>query len=201
MKLYVRYMVSLRCKLIVKEELTKLKLPIVDTELGAVEIRDNITPDQRELLANKLLTFGMELLDDTRSSLIKKIELEIINLINHAEPSVQIDFSDALTQKLGYQPELISSTFAEVKGISLKQFIIIQKIERAKELLLYDDMNTLDISSLLGFHSREDLVYQFKKITGLTPSFFKVLKQKRRGVIKVNGKNTDPAIGEKKIIG
>lgn len=200
MKLYIRYMVSLRCKLIVKDELTKLKLPIVDTELGAVEIHGEITQDQREILTKNLLRSGMELLDDTRSNLIKKIELEIIDLISNSVPTVRIDFSDALTQKLGYQPTVISSIFAEVKGISLNQFIVIQKIERAKELVLYDEMTTLEIASLLGFNSREDLVYQFKKITGLTPSFFKVLRQKRRGVGTVTKKGAEPTIVRNQIL-
>jgi AraC-like DNA-binding protein len=193
-------MVSLRCKLIVKEELTKLNHQIVDTELGAVEIRNEITQPQREELTKKLLMFGMELLDDTKSSLISKIELEIIDLINASDPSVRTDFLEELTQKLGYQPELISSVFAEVKGISLQQFIIIQKVEHAKVLLLYDEMTTSEISSLLGFQRREDLVYQFKKVTGLTPSFYKVLGQKRKAVSKLIGKNAGTAVEETKII-
>jgi len=199
MKLYIRYMVSLRCKIIVKEELAKLKHQIVDADLGVVEIRDEISQVQRELLTKNLLRFGMELLDDTRSSLIKKIENETIDLIYRTDSSVPVDFVDALTNKLGYQPELMSSIFAEVKGISLKQFIIIQKIERAKELLLYDEMTTADISALLSFHRRQDLVYQFKKITGLTPSFFKVLKQKRRGVTKVITGNSGSTIEKNRI--
>jgi AraC-like DNA-binding protein len=201
MKLYIRYMVSLRCKLIVKEELIKLKHQIVDTELGVVEILDEITQDQRELLTKKLLRFGMELLDDTRSSLIKKIENETIDLIYNPDPSVPTDFVDALTKKLGYQPELITAIFAEVKGISLKQYVIIQKTERAKELLMYDGMTTDKIATLLSFHSREDLLYQFKKITGLTPSFFKALKQKRRGVTKVLQGKSESANAKNKILG
>lgn len=200
MKLYIRFMVSLRCKLIVKQALARLKKQIVDTELGVVEIRGQITPAQRDLLTRKLLRHGMELLDDTRSGLIKKIELEIIDLIHRSEPSVTTDFPDALTNKLGYQPEFISSIFSEVKGISLKQFIITQKVERAKELLLYDEMTLGEISSLLGFRSRDNLAYQFKKITGLTPSFFRGLKQKRKVVCKTNGKNAEPAIEENKIL-
>ncbi|MDZ7606468.1 MAG: helix-turn-helix domain-containing protein [Cyclobacteriaceae bacterium] len=201
MKLYIRFMVSLRCKLIAKEELTKLKLQILDTDLGVVEIREDITKEQRELLTKRLLRFGMELLDDTRSSLIKKIENETIDLIYEPDPSVPTDFADALTKKLGYQPELISSLFAEVRGISLKQFIIIQKVERAKELLLYDELTTAKISALLKFRSREDLVYQFKKITGLTPSFFKVLKQKRKSVAKLVKGNSVSANAKNKILG
>lgn len=172
-------MVSLRCKLIVKQEILNLDYKIKRIDPGVAEIYGFITPEKRDLLSKRLQRFGMELLDDTKSSFIKKIERETIFLINDEDQSVPKDIIAALTDKLGYQAEMIASIFSEVKGISLDHYIIIQKIERAKELILYDELRLTEISKLLHMKSRTNLSYHFKKITGLTPSFFKLIRQKR----------------------
>ena len=200
MKLYVKFMVSLRCILIVKQEVTKLDYKIIRIDPGVVEIRGQITKEQRDQLSKRIKKFGMELLDDTKSSLIKKIEYETIDIISDVTQPVPENIPVVLTQKLGYQPEIISSIFSEVKGISLDQYIVTQKIERVIELILYDDMRLKDISKQLQFKSRENLSYHFKKITGLTPSFFKYIKQKRMALSGGELKDKKRIIGENTIL-
>lgn len=184
MILYIKYMVSLRCKLIVKEQLEKFGLEFVVADLGTVEIVENITPDQREQMAKGLKKSGMELLDDTKGSLIDKIIDVVDDLIKNADKGLPMDFTQTLTEKLGYQPKLLTDIFSEVKGISIRQFIIMQKVERAKELLLYENLTVEKISKLLQFNSRNNLSYQFKKLTGLTPLYYKELKKKRKNNMK-----------------
>jgi len=180
MKLYIKYMVSLRCKLIVKEQLSKLGLHFIVADLGTVDVVGKVTSEQRELLAKRLKKSGMELLDDTKSSLIEKIKAVVIELVDKSEKSIPLNFMSSLSEQLGYQPKLLADTFSEVQGISIQQFIIFEKVERVKELLLYGDFTILEISRLLHFNSRANLSYQFKKVTGLTPHYYKVLKKKRK---------------------
>jgi len=174
-------MVSLRCKMIVNEELKKLGLKYVALDLGVVEVMEDITPNQRELLKANLLQSGLELLDDKKSILIEKIKNVITELIHYTDELPRINYSDYISEKLGYDYTYLSNMFSEVKGITIQQFIIINKIERVKELLLYDQLNLTEISRKLHYSSVAHLSNQFKKITGLSPSFFKLLKQKRKG--------------------
>jgi AraC-like DNA-binding protein len=173
-------MVSMRCKMIVKEELKKLDLKYVVLDLGVVEIPEDITQTQRELLKANLLRSGLELLDDKRSILIEKIKNVITELIHYSDELPRINYSDFISDKLNYDYTYLSNIFSEVKGITIQQFIIINKIERVKELLLYDELNLTEISSKLHYSSVAHLSNQFKKVTGLSPSFFKRLKQKRK---------------------
>ncbi len=179
MKLYIKYMVSLRCKMLVKEELKKLGLNSVNVDLGMVEILETITPEQHEMLKRNLLHSGLELLDDKKSILIDKIKNVIIEMIHYADEVPKVKYSEYISQKLNYDYTYLSNIFSEVKGITIQQFIIIHKIERVKELLLYDELNLTQISYLLNYSSVAHLSSQFKKVTGLSPSFFKTLKQKR----------------------
>jgi len=181
MKLYIKFMVSLRCKLIVKEELQKLGLKYVVIDLGVVEVMEEITRDQRELLKANLLRSGLELLDDKRSILIEKVKNVITELIHYTDELPRVNYSDYISEKLGYDYTYLSNIFSEVKGTTIQQFIIINKIERVKELLLYDELNLTEIAYKLHYSSVAHLSNQFKKITGLSPSFFKQLKQKRKG--------------------
>jgi AraC-like DNA-binding protein len=174
-------MVSLRCKMIVKEELKKLGLKYVVVDLGVVEVMEDITQDQRELLKANLLRSGLELLDDKRSILIEKIKNVITELIHYNDELPRVNYSDYISEKLGYDYTYLSNIFSEVKGTTIQQFIIINKIERVKELLLYDELNLTEIADKLHYSSVAHLSNQFKKITGLSPSFFKQLKQKRKG--------------------
>ena len=181
MKLYIKYMVSIRCKMLVKEELEKLGLQSqhVIVDLGTVDIVEDITEEQREHLKKKLLVSGLELLDDSKSILIEKTINVIMEMIHYTDESPAINYSDYISKKLNYDYTYLANIFSEVKGLTVQQFIIIQKIERAKELLLYEEMNLTKIAHKLNYSSVAHLSNQFKKVTGLTPSFFKQMKQKR----------------------
>jgi len=173
-------MVSLRCKMVVKAELKKLGLRYIDIDLGMVDIQDDITQKQREQLKENLLKSGLELLDDKKIILIEKIKNVIIEMIHYADDFPKINYSDYISQKLNYDYTYLSNLFSEVKGTTIQHFIIIHKIEKVKELLLYDELNLKEISYKLHYSSVAHLCNQFKKITGLSPSFFKQLKQKRK---------------------
>ncbi len=146
MLIYVKYMVSLRCKMVVAQELQKLGLHCVNVDLGTIEIKQDITDPQKEQLRKNLKTFGLKLLDDKRNILIEKIKALIIEMIHYTEELPKVNYSDYISEKLGYAYTYLANTFSEVKGITIQQFIIINKIERAKELLLYDELNLNEIS-------------------------------------------------------
>src|SRR5690606_1299383 len=184
MKLYIKYMVSLRCKMLVKEELKKLGLHYVVVDLGVVEILEDITKEQREQLEINLLKSGLELMDDRKSILIEKIKTLIIEMIHYSEQEPKVNYSEYISEKLNYDYTYLSNIFSEVKGITIQQFIIINKIERVKELLLYDELNLTEISYRLNYSSVAHLSNQFKKVTGLSPAFFKKLKRKRRNTLE-----------------
>lgn len=172
-------MVSLRCKMVVHQELEKLGIKNVVVDLGLVEILDDITSEQRLMLKENLLKTGLELLDDKKSILIEKIKNAVTEMIYYSESLPKENFSDYISKKLGYDYTYLANTFSEVKGITLQHFIIINKIEKVKELLLYDELNLTQISYKLNYSSAAHLSNQFKKITGLSPSFYKQLKYKR----------------------
>ena len=172
-------MVSLRCKMVVKDELKKLGIEYVYVDLGTVEILEDITKEQHDQLNKNLLLSGLELLDDKKAILIEKIKNVIIELIHFSDEIPKVNYSDYISQKLNYDYTYLSNIFSEVKGITIQQFIIIHKIEKAKELLLYDQLNIAEISYKLHYSSAAHLSTQFKRITGLTPSFFKGLTRKR----------------------
>ncbi len=174
-------MVSSRCKMVVRQELQKLGLHYANVDLGTVEILENITDLQREQLHKNLKVFGLELLDDKRKIIIEKIKSVIIEMIHYSEEMPKVNYSDYISEKLGYDYTYLANTFSEVKGITIQQYIILHKIERVKELLLYDEVNLTEISYMLHYSSVSHLSNQFKKVTGLTPSFFKKLKEKRKG--------------------
>lgn len=181
MKLYIKYMVSLRCKMLVKEELLKLGLNSISIDLGVVEIFEDITSEQREELKKNLLIAELELLDDKRAILIDKIKNVIIEMIHYSDEIPTMNYSDYISEKLDYDYTYLSNIFMEVKGITIQQFIISHKIEKVKELILYDELNLTEIADKLHYSSVAHLSNQFKKITGLTPSFYKQLKLKRKG--------------------
>lgn len=179
MKLYIKFMVSLRCKMLVKEELRKLGLHYVIIDLGMVEILEDITKEQHDQLKANLYRSGLELLDDKKSILIERIKNLITEMIHYSEEVPKVNYSDYISEKLGHDYTYLANTFSEVKGITIQQFIIINKIEKVKELLLYDELNLTEISYKLHYSSVSHLCNQFKKVTGLAPSFYKQLKQKR----------------------
>ncbi|MGE8556677.1 MAG: helix-turn-helix domain-containing protein [Chryseobacterium jejuense] len=181
MKLYIKYMVSLRCKMVVHQELERLGIKNAIVDLGTVELLDDISVELRQILKENLLKTGLEVLDDKKSILIEKIKNVVIEMIHYSDELPKENFSDYVSEKLGYDYTYLANTFSEVKGMTLQHFIIINKVEKVKELLLYDELNLTEISYKLNYSSVAHLSNQFKKITGLSPSFYKQLKQRRLG--------------------
>lgn len=179
MKLYIKYMVSQRCKMLVKEELEKLGVNCISVELGIAEIEDDITEEQLDTFRTNLKESGLELLENEKHILVEKIKSIVIEMIHYADEMPKVNNSDYISKKLGYNYTYLSNTFSEVKGMTIQQYIILHKIEAAKELLLYDQLNLTEIAYKLNYSSVAHLSNQFKKITGLTPSYFKELKEKR----------------------
>jgi|SRR5690554_406952 len=184
MKIYIKYMVSLRCKMMVKEELKKLGLHFVVVDLGEVEIIEDLTESQHDALKAALNNSGLELMDDKRAVLIEKIKNVIVEMVHYTDELPKVNYSDYISEKLNYDYTYLSNLFSEVKGITIQQYIILHKIERVKELILYEELNLTEISYLLQYSSVAHLSNQFKKVTGLTPTQFKLLKNKRRNSIE-----------------
>jgi AraC-like DNA-binding protein len=184
-------MVSNRCKLAVKEELKKLGLHFMVVDLGEVEIMENITPAMRELVKVALLESGFELMDDKRSMLIEKIKNTIIEMVHHSDEVIKTNFSNYLSEKLNHDYTYLANLFSEVQGSTIEQFIILHKIERIKELLIYGEQNITEIAWKMNYSSVAHLSNQFKKVTGLSPSHFKALKDKRRSPLEDIGTSRD----------
>ncbi len=176
-------MVSIRCKMIVRSELEKLGLNHIVVELGEVEIKDEVSEDQLKQLKAALLKSGLEVMDDKKAILIERIRNVIIEMVHYADERPKTNFSDYLSEKLHYDYTYLANLFSEVTGITIEHYIIAHKIERVKELLLYDELNLTEISYKLNYSSVGHLSSQFKKVTGLTPTFFKQLKHKRRNTL------------------
>ncbi|RRO17183.1 helix-turn-helix domain-containing protein [Flavobacteriaceae bacterium 14752] len=180
MKLYIKYMVSLRCKLMVKSELEKLDLHYTSIEMGMIEIKENITNELKQQLKTNLAVSGLELLDDQKSILVDKIKNVISEMIHYSDEVPKVNYSDFISEKLDYDYTYLSNLFSEVKGITIQHFIINHKIERAKELILYDELDLTEIAYRLHYSSVAHLSNQFKKVTGQSPSFYKKIGQKRK---------------------
>src|SRR5436190_16451616 len=151
MKLYIKSMVSNRCKMAVKEELKKLGLHFIVVDLGEVEIMENISMEQREALKTALLTSGLELMDDRRSVLIEKIKNVIIEMVHHTEETINVNFSHFLSEKLNHDYTYLANLFSEVQGTTIEQFIISHKIERIKELIIYGELNITEIAWKMNY--------------------------------------------------
>jgi len=184
MKLYIKYMVSNRCKMAVKEELKKLRLHFIVVDLGEVEIMETLSLEQRELLKEGLHNSGLELMDDKRAVLIEKIKNAIVEMIHHSSEIIKINVSDYLSEKLSHDYTYLANLFSEVQGTTIEHFIISHKIERIKELIIYGELNITEIAQQMNYSSVAHLSNQFKKVTGLSPSHFKKMKDKRRSPIE-----------------
>jgi AraC-like DNA-binding protein len=184
MILYIKYMVSLRCKMKVKEVLKKMDIRYASVDLGCVEIKNDLTAVQFEQLRENLAESGLELMDDKRSILIEKIKNIIVEMIHHTDELPKVNYSDYISEKLELDYKYLSNMFSEVSGFTIQQYIINNKIEKVKELLLYDELNLTEISYLLNYSSVAHLSNQFRKVTGLTPSYYKKLKLKRSKTIE-----------------
>ncbi len=180
-------MVSNRCKMAVKEELKKLGLHFVIVDLGEVDVMETLTTDQRDQLKAGLLLSGLELMDDKKAKLIEKIKNAIIEMVHHSNEMIKVNFSDYLSEKLNHDYTYLANIFSEAMGTTIKHFIISHKIERIKELIIYDELNLTQISYTMNYSSVAHLSNQFKKITGLTPSHFRQLKDKKRSPIEEVG--------------
>ena len=168
----------------VKEELVRLNLKYINLELGTVEIMEEITEWQRQQLKINLMRSGLELLDDKKTILIERIKNVIIEMIHYSDEIPRETYSEYISKKLNYDYTYLSNLFSEVKGTTIQQFIIIHKIERVKELLLYNELNLTEISYKLHYSSVAHLSNQFKKVTGLSPSFFKKIGKQRKSFLE-----------------
>ena len=176
-------MVSTRCKLVVKEALKKTGLHFIVVGLGEVEIMEAISDDQREQLKISLLESGLELMDDKRAIMIEKIKNIVIEMVHHADEVIKVNFSNYLSEKLNHDYTYMSNLFSEIQGTTIEQFIISHKVERIKELIIYNELSITEIAWKMNYSSVAHLSNQFKKVTGLSPSHFKMLKDKRRNPI------------------
>lgn len=177
-------MVSNRCKMAVKEALKNLGLHFIVVDLGEVDLMESLTLDQRVELKSILQTSGLELMDDKRAVLIEKIKNAIVEMVHHTNELIKVNFSDFLSQKLNLDYTYLANLFSEVQGTTIEQFIISHKIERIKELIIYGELSITEIAWKMNYSSVAHLSNQFKKMTGLTPSHFKQLKEKRRSPIE-----------------
>ena len=177
-------MVSTRCKMAVKEALRDLGLHFIVVDLGEVELMENLTFEQRTALKELLHVSGLELMDDKRAVLIEKIKNAIVEMVHHTNELIKVNFSDFLSQKLNLDYTYLANLFSEVQGTTIEQFIISHKIERIKELIIYGELSITEIAWKMNYSSVAHLSNQFKKMTGLTPSHFKQLKEKRRSPIE-----------------
>ncbi len=164
----------------VKSALNELGLHFIFVDLGEVEIREELTAEQRGQLNKELQKSGLELMDDKKAMLIEKIKGVVIDMVHFAAERPKTNFSDFLSEKLHYDYTYLANLFSETTGVTIEHYIIAHKIERVKELLLYDELNLTEISYKLNYSSVAHLSNQFKKVTGLTPTFFKKLKHKKR---------------------
>lgn len=184
MKLYIKYMLSNRCKMVVKEVLKELGLHFIIVDLGEIEIMENISAGEREELKLALFKSGLELMDDKRAILIERIKNTIVNMVHHTEEGLKVNFSTFLSEKLHHDYTYLANLFSEVQGTTIEQFIISHKVERIKELILYGELNITEIAWKMNYSSVAHLSNQFKKVTGLSPSHFKQLKDKHRSPIE-----------------
>ena len=183
MKIYIQNMVCTRCKMVVISELEKLGFHDIIVNLGEAEIREEISEEQLASLRINLKKTGLELMDDKKSILVEKIKTIIIEMVHFSDDQIKINLSDYLSGKLNYNYTYLANLFSEVKGYTIEQFFLTHKIEKVKELLVYDDLNLTEIAWKLHYSSVAHLSNQFKKMTGITPTAFKNLKKRNTRAI------------------
>ncbi len=183
-KLYIKNMVCIRCQMVVKAELEKLGLHYTDVKIGEADIVESILPEKMQQLDMALKKSGLQLMDNKKSILVEKIKSAIIELVHYSEEQIKINLSDYLSEKLNYDYTYLANLFSEVKGITIEKFFLSHKVEKVKELIVYDELNLTEIAYRMRYSSVAHLSNQFKKVTGLTPSHFKKLKHKRRATLE-----------------
>ncbi len=179
-------MVSLRCKKLVGTELKKLGVVMPKINQGMVEFQEELSAEQEAQFQKRILKLGFEVLDETNSKLLDRISASITDLIYKYPEMSRQEYPNYLIEKLGFDYSEITHLFSEVHGINLPQYIVIQEVERIKEMLLYEDLKVKEIAEILHYRNGAQLTYVFKKITGLTPFYYKKLKKKRLEVLNEN---------------
>jgi AraC-like DNA-binding protein len=169
--------------MVVKAELGKLGLHHAVVDLGEVETKEELSKEQLNQLNKALKKSGLELMDDKKSILVEKIKTIIIELVHYTDEQIKINLSDYLSEKLNHNYTYLANLFSEVKGTTIEQFFLSHKLEKVKELLVYDELSLTEISHKMHYSSVAHLSNQFKKMTGLTTSHFKNLKHKRRSTL------------------
>jgi AraC-like DNA-binding protein len=166
--------------MVVKAELEKLGIRYFEVKIGEVSTIDDLPNEKMEMLDKALRKSGLELMDDKKSILVEKIKAAVIELVHYTDEQIKTNLSDFLSEKLNYDYTYLANLFSEVKGITIEKLYLTHKIEKVKELIVYDELNLSEIAYKLHYSSVSHLSNQFKKITGLSPSHFKKLKNKRR---------------------
>jgi AraC-like DNA-binding protein len=180
MKIFIQNMVSLRCKMKVKQELDNLGLAYQDVELGEIQLTKPLEPEMRQRLKEELHKSGLELMDDKKAMIIEKIINTIVEMVHYSEEKPKQNFSTLISEKLNVDYAKLSELFSRTRGLTIERFIILHKIERVKELIVYDELSLSEIAFKMHYSSVAHLSNQFKLITGLTPTHFKKLTKRRR---------------------
>lgn len=184
-------MVSARCKTAVKDALRHLGFHFVLVDLGEVDVMEQLTPEQLAELQKELKKSGLELMDNKRAILIEKIKNAVVEMVHHSDEIVKVNFSDYLEKKLNHDYTYLANLFSETQGTTIEQFVISHKVERIKELIIYGELNITEIAWKMNYSSVAHLSNQFKKVTGLSPTHFRNLKDKRRRPIEEVGIETE----------
>lgn len=178
--LYIKNMVCNRCIMVVQNELEKLSLAVKSIKLGEVTLEKDLPVEKKVILDKVLTSLGFERIDDKKGRIIEQIKNSIIDLIHHQDNDPKKNLSDVLSNRLHHDYNYLSNLFSEVEGITIEKYYIAQKIEKVKELLVYDELSLSEIAFRLNYSSVAYLSNQFKKVTGLTPSHFKLIKEDKR---------------------
>ncbi|HLP53628.1 MAG TPA: AraC family transcriptional regulator [Fluviicola sp.] len=180
MKIYIKNMVCDRCKMVVKSELEELGLSPVTVELGEVELKEDLAEGDKERVNARFRELGFELIDDKKSRVIERVKNLVVELVHYSDVPLNMNVSDYLVQHIPMEYNYLSNLFSEVEGTTIEKFYIAQRIERVKELLVYDELSLSEIADRMGYSSVAYLSTQFKKVVGLTPSHFKGIKASKR---------------------
>jgi len=180
MKVYIKNMVCSRCEMVVSTVFEKMEIPILSMQLGEVEVSKNLEETEKQLLSENLKSLGFELLDDKISKTIERIKNLIIDVVHYQNEKLKINLSSYIVEDLKQDYSALSNLFSETEGITIEHYFIAQKIERVKELLIYNELSLSEIAFQLNYSSVAHLSNQFKKTTGITPTQFKQLKDKKR---------------------
>ena len=180
MKLYIKNMVCNRCIMAVRNELEKLGHQPLDITLGEVLLSNEITDSEKAMFSQNLKILGFEIIDDKKSQIVGQIKSSIIEIVHHQNSDLKSNLSDYLSDKLHHDYTYLSNLFSEVEGTTIEKYFIAQKIEKVKELLVYDELSLSEIAAKMNYSSVAYLSNQFKKVTGLTPTYFKNIKEDKR---------------------